>query len=70
MILKKVNDMTRKPISKFEDAFSAITGSQFGNPNDDNASSNGGFDNTIELKFPPRLPVKSNNRLNARKVIH
>lgn len=68
MILKKVNDLTRKPANKFDDAFSAITGSQFGSPIDDNASS-GGFENNYESKFPPRLPIKQANRLQARKII-
>lgn len=68
MILKKVNDMTRKPANKFDDAFSAITGSQFGSPVDDNASS-GGFENNLESKFTPRIPIKQANRLQARKII-
>jgi hypothetical protein len=80
MILKKVNDLTRKPGLKFDDNFSVITGSHHGGgPGDDNTSS-GGFDaaNTNDVKFPPgRVGVSSfnsnlatKNRFAPRKVIH
>lgn len=45
MILKKVNDMTRKNVGKFDDNFSILDGSHFGGFNDDASSSHDAHSN-------------------------